>query len=210
MFTPGTVFPLVPTPPSERLGRSQAAGGRPGKGGPCRVPAACSIVSLHSALAAQASSGFGRFRALGWSRVNDGGEFHSQMKVSEESANQSYRTPITGLQNRIPWYCTPKRLCRYVLCPLRSTTAIRSLSCGAQHHTHTYRLELCESGWGGGPRLGRVPGRREVVLCGCATRRRREAHRPMHSLIGQHVTKVIIRMVTIRNKVVIIGRLVGP
>ena len=89
------------------------------------------------------------------------GECFIEMKVSEESANQSYRTPITVLQYSIPWYCTPKRLCRYVLCPLRSTTAIRSLSCGAQHHTHTYRLELCESGWGGGKGWGgsRVGGR---------------------------------------------------
>ena len=205
MFTPGTVFPLANPP--VRAARPEPGCRRKAREGGS-LPRAGRVHIVH--LAAQASSGFGRFRALGWSRVNDGGEFHSQMKVSEESANQSYRTPITGLQNRIPWYCTPKRLCRYVLCPLRSTTAIRSLSCGAQHHTHTYRLELCESGWGGGPRLGRVPGRREVVLCGCATRRRREAHRPMHSLIGQHVTKVIIRMVTIRNKVVIIGRLVGP
>ena len=206
MFTPGTVFPLAYPP--VRAARPEPGCRRKAREGGSLPRAGRVHIRALDPLAAQASSGFADSGL--WGGVNDGGEFHSQMKVSEESANQSYRTPITGLQNRIPWYCTPKRLCRYVLCPLRSTTAIRSLSCGAQHDTHTYRLELCESGWGGGPRLGRVPGRREVVLCGCATRRRREAHRPMHSLIGQHVTKVIIRMVTIRNKVVIIGRLVGP
>ena len=117
-----------------------------------RVPEATSLrptPSHHPGPGANRSSG----RALrSWPARADlkphSSDSPSVMKFEKRSGriNQGIiSVPISDYSTMVPRY----RICRDVLCPLRSTTAIRTLSCGAPH-TRTRADRENWVGWTGG------------------------------------------------------------